>query len=118
MRIDSIKRLTYPGTLRHQITWQQPVDGAASASGEQARTWADVVTVKADVVALSGRELETAQRTWAEARYSVRQHYWPGFSATWRGYWWVDGAARYLEVLDMQEAGAGRQQIIICREQK
>jgi head-tail adaptor len=106
-----------PGTLRHQITWQRKTEGAQNTYGEPAITWADVVTLRASVRSLAGRELFAAQQKWAEAKYAIEQHYYAGLTPEDRISWYIDGAVKTLDVLDVQDiAGTGRAQNVIAKD--
>ncbi len=106
-----------PGILRHQITWQRKTVTGQNSSGEDVYSWTDVITVRAQVRALTGRELQAAQQRWAEAQYMIRQHYVKGLERVERGSWFIDGQVRYLDILDVQDIpGTGRYLEIIAKE--
>lgn len=116
MRVDESKTLN-PGLLRHRITWQRKVVSGQDSFGQDLYTWADVVTVSCQVKPLSGREMQSAQQRWAEAKYRITQHYVAGMDRMERGAWYVDGEYRYLDVLDINDrAGTGRVLEITAKE--
>jgi head-tail adaptor len=117
VRVDESRRALNPGLLRHQIRWERKVVAGQDGFGQDDFTWTLVVLVKAQLVALQGRELETAQQRWAEARYRIRQHYVPGMDRAERGVVKIDGEERYLDIVDVQDlTGTGREQVIIAKE--
>lgn len=117
-RIDE-GRATNPGLLRHQITWELQVPAASpqNSYGEDQFVWTGMLTCRAQVRELSGRELESAQQRWGEAKYAIRQHYSLGLELTHRIYWFVDGEAVYLDPIDIaDQAGTGHWQDIMAKE--
>lgn len=115
-RIDEGQVLN-PGVLRHQITWQSKTITGQNSAGEDIVSWVDVITVKCQVKSLQGREVEATRQRWAEAQFHVKQHYVPGMERIDRGYWLVDGAVQYLDILDIQDpVGTGRFQVIMAKE--
>lgn len=118
MRLDEARTLN-PGLLRDQITWQRKVLASPyqNSYGEDVYQWSDLLTCRAQVKALSGRELETAQQRWAEAQYVIRQHYYAGLKRSDRIAWYVDGETRHLDVLDVADRdGIGAAQTVIAKE--
>jgi hypothetical protein len=73
---------------------------------------------------MSGRELETAQQTWAEARFKVITHFISGVKREMRIVWGgLDGSnaplstARLLDILDAEDPwGTGTTLVMICKE--
>lgn len=116
MRLDGAKTFN-PGLARHQVTWQEKSVTGQDSYGRDECTWADVVSVKARITAMQGRELEAARQTWAEARYKIEHQYYAGITRAMRGKWWDGTAYRYLNILDVQDApGMARVTTIICSE--
>ena len=77
----------------------------------------NVLTCRASVRSLFGRELEQAQQRWAEARYRIEQYYVPGLEREMQIDWYVDGVTRTLDVLDIaDESGMGRYQTITAKD--
>ena len=122
-RIDEGKTLN-PGMLRHRIYVRRKAEGAQNAFGEPAITWSILQEMQARIEAMGGRELETAQQTWAEARFTVKAHYVSGIrredQIVWGG---LDGSnnplstARLLDILDAEDpTGAGTTLVMICKE--
>ena len=107
-----------PGTFRHQITWQRRGQtGQQSTFGVPAINWGDLVTLRAEVKSLAGRELTAMQQRWAEAKYQITQHYYTGLTTDDRISWYVDGAVKTLDVLDVQDpSGMGRFQVVIAKD--
>jgi SPP1 family predicted phage head-tail adaptor len=71
------------GDLRHTITIQQKTE-TADAMGGIVQTWSDVVTVRAEVRALSGREFFAAQQVNSEISVKIRIRYRTGIDSTMR----------------------------------
>jgi len=108
-----------PGLLRHQITWERKVPAASpiNSYGEDVFVWSGFQVCRAQVKELTGRELESAQQRWAEAKYVILQHYIKGLEMTDRIYWWIDGEAVYLDPLSIDdEPGTGYWQQVVCKE--
>ncbi len=108
-----------PGALRHQIMWQRKnVLGQDASGGDVLQDpWPDVVTCKAEIRSLSGRELELVQQKWAEARYQITQHFVRGLNTDMRVSWFVDGDTKILDILDVSDpVGTSRYQIAIARD--
>lgn len=115
MRIDG--PVLNPGILRHQITWQRKAVTGQNGFGEDVWSWADVLTCKAQVRSLTGRELANSQQTWPDARYHITQHYSRGLGTEMQIQWFVDGEVRTLDVLDIQDqAGTQRMQIVLAKD--
>lgn len=116
MRVDESKTLN-PGLLRHRITWQQKTVTGQDSFGQDIFTWSDITSVSCQVKPVTGREKESAEQRWAEARYRIVQHYVPGMDRVDRGAWWVDGEYRYLDIIDINDrAGIGRVMEITAKE--
>lgn len=85
------------GKLRHLVTLQTATltkDGR----GQDIETWANTVTdCPAEVVKLSGRELERAIQTSAEATWKVRIRHMDGLSTDMR----IAYNGRTFEILDI-----------------
>jgi len=113
-----------PGTLRHRIYIQSKTEGAQNQHGEPAITWATFQEAQARIEAMTGRELETAQQTWADARLKVITHYISGVKREMRIVWGgLDGnndplsTARLLDILDAEDPkGTGATLVMICKE--
>jgi SPP1 family predicted phage head-tail adaptor len=109
--------------FRHRIYIQSKTEGAQNEYGEPAVTWANFQECQARIEAMSGRELETAQQTWAEARFKVTTHYLSGVEREMRVVWGgLDGnndplsTARLLDILDAEDpTGAGTTLVMICK---
>lgn len=115
-RVDE-SRILNPGILRHQITWQRKAVTGQNSFGEATYTWADVVTCRAQMKQMQGREFEAAQQRWPDARYQIIQHHYAGLDSEMRISWYVDGAVLTLDVLDIADRpGTGRYQIITAKD--
>ena len=111
------RELLNPGTLRHQITWQGRTVSGQDSFGTDVSTPRDLLTCKAEVLGMQGRELIAAQQIWADARYKIRQHYYSGLKPDMRIAWWIDGETRVLDVLDIQDPTGLRQvQVIYAKD--
>jgi head-tail adaptor len=108
------------GSLRHEITWLNPVvlssPGSFGEDVEGAPT--TVVTCRAQITPLAGRELAAAQQLWSEARYHIAQRYeTEGLTTAMRISCTIDGTVRTLDVLDIQTPDRkGRPQIVIAKD--
>ena len=67
------------GDLRHQIVIEQQ-SASLDSFGGQVQTWSTVNTVFADIVPLSGRELEAAQAINTEISHQIRIRYQPALT--------------------------------------
>jgi head-tail adaptor len=114
-------QLLNPGRLRHQITWQRKnVSGIRSSFGDDIAgdpAYLNVVTCKAEIASLEGRELEAARQLWSEARYKITQHYYAGLTTDLRISWYIGGEVKTLDVLDIQDPlQTARVQIIYAKD--
>lgn len=65
------------GRLRHRVAIERRSEGAYDALGHESPEWKQIDTVYAEVRDLSGRELERARQTVAEANVLVTiRHYY------------------------------------------
>ena len=106
------------GKLRDQVTIQEKSVSGQDSLGQDTYTWATVYQIYARVEPLQGRELETMQQRWAEARYKVTLNALAGIERAMRAVWWDGSANRVLDILDVQDtanAWHGRT-VLICRE--
>lgn len=62
------------GDLRHQIVIEQR-SASQDSFGDQVQTWTTVTTTYADIVPLSGRELQAAQSISTEVSHQIRVRY-------------------------------------------
>ena len=98
MRIDAAKTLN-PGLLREQLIVQYKNVTGQDSYGQDVYTWQTFVSMKGQVTALQGRELELAQQKWAEALGYIER-------ASTR-FWLVDGihAGILLRLGELDHAG-------------
>ena len=116
MRIDSSIVLN-PGLLRHQITWQVRSVAGQNSFGEDNITFTNIVTLRAQVMALGGDEILRAQQYFALAKYRITQHYYSGLQEAMRIAWLVDKTQLLLTVLNINDPpGTGRYQVIIAKD--
>lgn len=100
---------------RHRITWTRVTATQQNSFGEDIGATITVGTFASGVVPLTGRELESAHQTWAEAKYKVSMRYQPSVEIRRgdRGTW----GTRILDVLDVQEVNhMNRELVLICKE--
>jgi len=118
MRVDESRLLPLnPGALRHQIEIQQKVVTSQNSRGEDVYTWALVYFCYASITALQGRELETAQQRWADARYRIEAQYLAGVERAMRIRWWDGSAYHLFNILDAVDPQGMRDRLVmICRE--
>lgn len=106
------------GKLRDQVTIQTKLVTGQDSLGQDEYTWSTVYQAYARVEPLQGRELETMQQRWAEARYKVVLNALAGIERAMRAIWWDGSANRVLNILDVQDtsnAWHGRT-VLICKE--
>lgn len=116
MRVDQ-GRTVNPGVLRHQITWQRKTVTGQDSFGADVVTWPDLVTCRAQVKELQGRELTAVQQRWAEAKYEILQHRHAGLKESDRISWYIDGEVRTLDVLGIQDPpGTARYLLIVAKD--
>lgn len=83
--------------------------------GEDQSTWAAIGSYWANVRALQGRELESMQQTWAEARYKIDMRYQRG--TTFRREDRITWGSRTLDILDVADPDNRQRRLyLICRE--
>ena len=115
-RVDE-SALLNPGVLRHQIQWVRQTVTGQDAFGQDVTTPTVVLTCRAQIKSLQGRELFAAQQRWGDARYRIVQHYTAGLRVEDQIEWFVDGELRTLDVLDIGDAGGnGRVQTIYAKD--
>lgn len=104
------------GLLRDRITITQETVTGQNSYGEDAVTTATVGQFWANVISLTGRELEVAQQRWAEARYKVIMRHQPGVSIT-RKMTVVNGG-RSMDILDVQDIDSSirPKALLICKD--
>lgn len=106
-----------PGARRHYGTIQCKRVSGQNASGEDTVAWVTYVALWVSAEALQGREFQTVQQTWADARYKVEMPYIPGVQRAMRLQITLGGEVRYLEFLDVHDPDNTCQQLIAyCRE--
>ena len=104
-----------PGILRDQIVIQSPVRSTNSYAELNITSWTDIATVYANVRAMTGRELESVQQRWAEARFKVRMPFMKDLTIQrdYRAAW----GTRKLDILDVEDPdGMRRELIMYCKE--
>lgn len=103
-----------PGDLRENITIQQKTVSGQNTSGEDVYTWTTVWACKANVLPMSGREIEAAQQKWAEARWKIKIHY-PSV-AIQRAMQIVWGV-RIFDILDAEDPGGKRREFVMVAKE-
>lgn len=106
-RIDG-GRVVNPGAFRHRIIWQEKAITGQDSFGQDIYSWRDVVSCSAQVRELQGRELQSAQQRWAEAKYMIQQHYDARPRVAHRIAWFNRSTWLYLDPIDIpDQAGTG-----------
>lgn len=102
-----------PGSLRDILVIQR-VAKTQNSYGEDVETWSDLMTLRAKVRAAQGRELESMQQTWAEARFKIRAPFPPvPIRREDKALW----GTRTLDILDVEDPdGLRREIVIVARE--
>lgn len=76
------------GKLRHYVTIQTYAETSAGSRGEKQGGWQDALaTVPAEIVTLTGRELELARQIIAQASVRIRLRYHVGVTTKSRIVW-------------------------------
>ena len=102
-----------PGSLRNQITVQRCTK-TQNSYGEDVPTWSTLLTMNAEVRAMTGREMEVARQTAAEARFKIRSWNPPVTIRREDRIIWGD---RTLDILDAEDpTGVGREIVILAKE--
>jgi len=100
------------GRLRHQVTIQR-LTTTVDSYGDHIETWADVATVWAEVVPLSGREYWAAKQVNAETETRVTMRYRDGVLPAMR----IKYGARLLDIQSAIDVGGRRDELqLMCRE--
>lgn len=91
-----------PGLCRHRLRIMKPVK-TKDAIGGDVPTLSLYATVRAQVVAMQGREMEAVQQRWADARYRIRMAYTPGIEREYTIQWLTEQGELELDILDVQD---------------
>lgn len=116
MRIDGGKTLN-PGVLREQLIFQRKDVTGQDSYGQDVYTWQTVVSMRGQVTALQGRELDLAQQKWAEAKYKIVTHWYSGLKLEHRIEWWDGDATRYLDMLSIDDIPGTRAYLTILAKE-
>lgn len=102
-----------PGALRHRLVVQRATK-TQDSYGQDVVEWTDLMTIYAQVRAMTGNEMEAARQTAAEARFKIRSWYPP---VTIRREDRIIWDQRTLDVLDAEDpTGVGREIVILAKE--
>jgi SPP1 family predicted phage head-tail adaptor len=102
-----------PGSLRHRVTVQRCTK-TQDSYGQDVLTWADLLTMWAQVRAMTGNEVEAAKQTAAEARFKIRS-WWPPVTIQREDR--IVWGTRTLDILDAEDpTGVGREIVILAKE--
>ncbi len=83
--------------------------------GEDVVTWAAIGSYWANVRALQGKELETAQQTWAEARFKIDMRYQAG--TTFQRKDRITWGSRVLDILDVEDPDQRQARLFIIAKE-
>lgn len=104
------------GNLRHRITFQTATE-TRDAQGGVTKTWADVVTVWADIMPINAREYMKADQVRADITHQITIREYPGINTKQRISWDDAGTTRYFHiesVIDLHERHRTIQ--LMCKE--
>jgi head-tail adaptor len=100
------------GKLRHQVTiTERNVTGEDSYGQDTLGVPTTIGTFRCELTALRGRELETAQQTWGDARFKIRMRYPSGITIK-REHTATIGS-RAFDILDAEDPTGRRRELII-----
>ena len=103
MRMRSDESITFnPGTARHVIRIMKPVKTKNDFNEDVIAAHVHA-TVRAQVVALQGRELDAIQQRFADARYRIRMQYTPGIEREHWLEWNTEQGLLTLNIFDVQD---------------
>lgn len=104
------------GQYDQRITVKEKDVTGQDAFGADEYTWTTVATFWAHIRAMQGRELETAQQTWADARFKVIMPWQQTVTSIKREHR-ITWGTRTLEILDAEDPTSLRREFIMyCRE--
>lgn len=101
-----------PGEFRHTITFQES-SGTQDDYGELIDDWKDVITVKAAIYPISGKEFYAAETVNSEVTHKINMRYKPGLKPSMR----VKFKDRYfniISIINFQERNVELQ--LMCKE--
>ena len=101
--------------LRTRVAIQRPTYTTGTMGERVEGTPTAIGSFWVEMLALKGRELETMQQTWAEARFTVRMRHQHGvtFQRSDRIVW----GSRTLDIVDVEDPDQRKRELnLICRE--
>lgn len=100
------------GQLRQRITVYEKTVTGQDTYGKPTFTWAEIGAFWCSILALTGRELDSMQQRFAEARYKITLRKQPNitFRRAMRVVW---GSRDPLDILDVQDTGGIRPEVVI-----
>jgi SPP1 family predicted phage head-tail adaptor len=105
-----------PGFLRERVTIQRKTVSGQNSRNEDTITYPAYLSCWMWIGALIGREFETAQQKWAEARFKCRMPYPPsGFTIQRADR--IAWGSRTLDILDAEDPDGMRREIVIYAQE-
>lgn len=102
------------GDMRDRIAIQS-ASTQRDATGGAIDSWSDVVTIWASIEPLAGKELEEAQKRWAEVTYQIDIRYYAGLDSTMRVFDTQNGV--YYDIRGVINMNNRRRKIqLMCRQ--
>lgn len=101
-----------PGEFRHVITFQK-LENTQNNYGEPTETWKDILTIRAGIYPLSGREFYAAETVNSEVSHKINIRYMPGLTPDMR----IKFVNRYfniISIINFQERNVMLQ--LLCKE--
>lgn len=106
-----------PGLARHRIVIKTPGTKTKDDFGGDVTNPEVYATVRAQIVALKGRELEAVQQRWAKAQYRIRCQYVRGVEREYTIDWRTEQGTLTLDILDVRDpAGTANYTEIIAAD--
>lgn len=101
--------------LRTRVAIERPVYTTGTMGENVESTPTALGSFWVEILAAKGRELETMQQTWAEARFNVRMRHQPGI--TFRRSDRITWGSRTLDIVDVEDPDQRKRELnLICRE--
>ena len=101
------------GQLRHELTYQELVSTGTDTRGQPIDSWSDIVTLRASITTLSGRELERARELVGETTHQIETRYHSSVDSKGR----FEFGSRYFNILWLNNVDERDLKLIaLCKE--
>ena len=110
------------GTLRKRLLLQQRTTSVETTFGQQTLGWTDLVTVWADIEAVSGAQLARSQSIYNMTSHHITVRYQQAFAdmkrvGSYRAVYVTSGTTRYFDIgASMNESERNRTITLLCSE--